>query len=128
MTTSTLYFTEEHEYAQIDDEGIATIGISNYAQQQLGDIVYVETPEIDKIIEVGDEVAVVESVKIASEIYTPVSGKVVEVNEMLEDNPNLVNEDPLGDGWFFKVKMDDESELGALKDESEYEEYLEEIS
>ncbi len=128
MTTATVFFTEDHEYVQVDDDNIATVGISDYAQQQLGDIVYVEPPEIGKIIEAGDEVAVIESVKIASEIYTPVSGEVIEVNELLDENPNLVNEDALGDGWLFRVKMDDESELGALKDEAEYDEYLEELS
>lgn len=125
---STLFFTEEHEYILVDDDGIGTIGISDYAQKQLGDIVYVETPEIGKSFESGEEAGVVESVKIASEIYCPVSGEVVEVNEVLADNPSLVNEDPVGDGWFFKIKLTDESELEDLKDEAEYQEFLDELA
>lgn len=125
---STLFFTEEHEYILVDDDGIGTVGISEYAQKQLGDIVYVETPEAGTAFESGDEAGVVESVKIASEIYSPVSGEVVEVNEVLADNPSLVNEDPLGDGWFFKIKLSDESELEDLKDEAEYQEFLDELA
>jgi len=125
---STLYFTEEHEYILVDDDGIGTVGISDYAQKQLGDIVYVETPETGASFESGDEAGVVESVKIASEIYCPVSGEVVEVNEVLADNPSLVNEDPVGDGWFFKIRLTDESELEDLKDEAEYQEFLDELA
>jgi len=125
---STLYFTEEHEYILVDDDGICTVGISDYAQKQLGDVVYVETPEVGAVFESGDEAGVVESVKIASEIYSPVSGAVIEINEALVDNPSLVNEDPVGDGWFFKIKMTDEAELEDLKDEAEYQEFLDEIA
>ncbi|TVQ83857.1 MAG: glycine cleavage system protein GcvH [Micavibrio sp.] len=125
---STLYFTEEHEYILVDDNGIGTVGISDYAQQQLGDVVYVEMPETGTAVESGDEAGVVESVKIASEIYAPVSGEVVEINDALTENPALVNDDPMGDGWFFKIKITDEAELEDLKDEAEYLEFLEELA
>ncbi len=128
MSTNTIYFTDDHEYIQIDEDGIGTVGISSYAQQQLGDIVFVECPNEGASFNVGEEVAVVESVKVASEIYSPVSGEILESNEDLDENPALVNEDPMGDGWFFKISIADESELEGLKDETEYQEYLEEIA
>jgi len=125
---STLYFTEDHEYILVDDNGIGAVGISDYAQQQLGDVVYVETPQDGDTFTTGDETGVVESVKIASELYAPVSGEVVETNEALDDNPSLVNEDPMGNGWFYKIKLADAAELEDLKDEAEYQAFLDEIA
>lgn len=118
-----IYYTDEHEY--IDVEGnIGTVGISTYAQEQLGDVVFVELPATGKEFEQGDESGVVESVKAASEIYAPVSGEVIEINEDLSGNPSLVNEDPQGDGWFYKIKIADTGELETLKTAQEYKEYV----
>ena len=121
MTTR---FTNEHEYITVDDKGVATIGISNYAQEQLGDVVFVDLPEVGKDISKGDEAAVVESVKAASEVYAPASGEVVEINASLEENPESVNADAQGDGWFLKLKLNDASELDDLMDEAAYLEYV----
>jgi glycine cleavage system H protein len=123
---SDLKFSKDHEWVQFED-GIATIGISDYAQEQLGDVVYIELPEVGQKIALGEQGAVVESVKAASEIYVPASGEVVEVNSALEDEPGLVNGDPTGGGWFFKVKLDDEAELAALMDDSAYQEFVEDL-
>ena len=117
------YFTEDHEWIELDGE-IATVGITEYAQSQLGDIVFVEVPEEGKEVAKGDDAAVVESVKAASDVYAPVSGTVVEGNPALEDNPALVNEDPEGDGWFFKMTLSDTSELDSLMNESAYAEFV----
>lgn len=113
------YFTEDHEWIELDGE-IGTVGITDYAQEQLGDIVFVDVPEEGKEVTKGDEAAVVESVKAASDIYAPVSGIVIEGNDALADTPALVNEDPEGDGWFFKLTLSDTSELDALMDETAY--------
>lgn len=121
---STLRYTEEHEWIRMDDD-IGTVGISDFAQEQLGDVVYVEPPEIGKTVARFAEVAVIESVKAASEIRAPVSGEVVEVNEALNDNPELVNSSPIGDGWFFKLRISDLSELDDLMDEAAYKTYVE---
>ena len=117
------YFTEDHEWIELDGE-IATVGITEYAQSQLGDIVFVEVPEEGKEVAKGDDAAVVESVKAASDVYAPVSGTVIEGNPALEDNPALVNEDPEGDGWFFKMTLSDASELDGLMNESAYAEFV----
>jgi len=117
------YFTEDHEWIELDGE-IATVGITDYAQGQLGDIVFVEVPEEGKEVAKGDDAAVVESVKAASDVYAPVSGTVVEGNPALEDNPALVNEDPEGDGWFFKMTLSDSSELDGLMNESAYADFV----
>ena len=117
------YFTEDHEWIELDGE-IATVGISEYAQSQLGDIVFVEVPEEGKTVSKGDDAAVVESVKAASDVYAPVSGVVIEGNPALEDNPALVNEDPEGDGWFFKMTLSDPSELDGLMNESAYADFV----
>lgn len=117
------YFTEDHEWIELDGE-IATVGITEYAQSQLGDIVFVEVPEEGKDVGKGDDAAVVESVKAASDVYAPVSGTVVEGNPALEDNPALVNEDPEGDGWFFKMTLSDSSELDGLMNESAYADFV----
>lgn len=113
------YYTEDHEWVEVDGD-IGTVGISEYAQGQLGDIVFVETPDEGKEVGKGDDVAVVESVKAASDVYSPVSGTVIEGNADLADNPALVNEDPEGEGWFFKITLSDPSELEGLMDEAKY--------
>merc|ERR1712227_600634 len=111
-------YSKEHEW--ITKGGIGTIGISDYAQDTLGDIVYVELPEVDLEFEIEEEIGVIESVKSVSNIVAPVSGAVIEVNENLEETPDLVNKDPLGEGWIMKVKLSDESELSGLMDEESY--------
>jgi glycine cleavage system H protein len=113
------YFTEDHEWIDIDGE-TGTVGISDYAQGQLGDIVFVDVPEDGKELNKGDEAAVVESVKAASDVYSPVSGTVIEGNPALADEPALVNSDPEGDGWFYTITLSDPSELEELMDESAY--------
>jgi glycine cleavage system H protein len=113
------YFTEDHEWIDVDGD-IGTVGISEYAQSQLGDIVFVDVPEDGKELTKGDEAAVVESVKAASDVYSPVSGTVLEGNPALADTPGLVNEEPEGDGWFFKLTLTDPDELTSLMDEIAY--------
>jgi len=117
------YFTEEHEWVEVEGK-IATVGITEYAQQQLGDVVFVDVPAEGKQFDKGDEAAVVESVKAASDVYSPVSGTIVEGNEVLADEPALVNSDPEGDGWFFKLELADETELDALMDEAAYKKFV----
>ena len=120
---SDLKFSKDHEWLCVEDD-TATIGISDYAQEQLGDVVYVELPEIGQKFSIGAQAAVVESVKAASEIYAPASGEVVEVNNALDDNPALVNSDATGQGWFIKLKLDNAAELEALMDENSYQEFI----
>jgi glycine cleavage system H protein len=117
------YFTEEHEWVEIEGN-IATVGITEYAQEQLGDVVFVDVPGEGKMFDKGDEAAVVESVKAASDVYSPVSGKIVEGNDVLADEPALVNTDPEGDGWFFKLELSDVSELDGMMDEAAYKKYV----
>ena len=117
------YFTEDHEWVDVDGD-IGTVGITDYAQGQLGDIVFVEVPEEGKALTKGDEAAVVESVKAASDVYTPVSGTVLEGNSALEDNSGLVNEHAEGEGWFFKLTISDPSELDGLMDDAKYAEFV----
>ena len=117
------YFTDEHEWIDVSGD-IATVGITDYAQEQLGDIVFVELPEEGKTVSKGDDAAVVESVKAASDIYAPASGEVVEVNGSLEDEPALVNTDAEDEGWFFKLRLTDPSELDSLMDEAAYKEFV----
>ena len=112
-------FSKDHEYVSVEGD-IATIGITDYAQSQLGDVVFVELPATGKALKQGDEAAVVESVKAASEVYAPVSGTVVAVNEGLPDSPSTVNEDPQGKGWFIKIKLANPAELDGLMDEAAY--------
>lgn len=119
----TIRYTKEHEWVKVDGD-TATVGISPYAQEQLGDVVFVELPEIGKKIEKGKEMAVVESVKAASEVYAPIGGEVVEVNNALTDAPATVNEDALGKGWFAKIKLANKSELDGLMDEAAYKAYV----
>lgn len=116
-------FSEEHEWISVSGD-VGTVGISDYAQSQLGDIVYVEVPEAGKKLAKGGEAAVVESVKAASDVYSPVTGEVVEGNAALADNPALVNSDPFGEGWFFKVKIANKAELDGLMDEAAYAEFV----
>ena len=113
------YFTQDHEWIEVDGD-TGTVGISDYAQSQLGDIVFVEVPEEGKSLSKGDDAAVVESVKAASDVYAPVSGTVIEGNAALADDSSLVNSDPEGEGWFFKITLADASELDQLMDEQAY--------
>ncbi|MFL0587654.1 glycine cleavage system protein GcvH [Sphingomonas sp. ABOLG] len=117
------YFTEDHEWIDVDGD-VGTVGISDYAQGQLGDIVFVDVPEAGKSLAKGDEAAVVESVKAASDVYSPVSGSVIEGNAALTDEPGLVNTDPEGEGWFFKLTLSDASQLDGLMDETAYEAFV----
>ena len=121
---SDIRYSEEHEWVVVDGD-VGTVGISDYAQGALGDVVFVELPEGGATIGQGDEVGVIESVKAASELYTPVSGDVAEVNAAIEDDPSLVNTDPTGDGWLFKIKLSDASELEGLMNEEAYNKFLE---
>lgn len=123
---SDIRFTDQHEWVRVEGD-IATIGITDYAQEQLGDVVFVELPEVGKELAAGDEAAVVESVKAASEVYTPVSGEVVDVNSDIEATPAGVNEDAMGDGWFVKLRLSDHSELEKLMDENAYNEFVESL-
>ena len=118
-----LYFTKEHEWIRVDGDQ-ATVGISNHAQEQLGDIVFAEVPEAGRQLSKGQEAAVVESVKAASDVYAPVSGEVTEGNQAVADDPALVNNDPEGAGWFFKLKLSDPGELSGLMDEGAYRDWL----
>ncbi len=122
----TTYYTKEHEWVR-GEGGIFAVGITRYAQEQLGDVVFVETPEPGAKVEVGDDAGVVESVKAASEIYAPIDGEIVEGNESLAENPSLVNSDPEGEGWFFKIKPAAPDALGDLMDETAYKAYIEEL-
>ena len=117
------YFTEDHEWIDVDGD-IGTVGITGYAQGQLGDIVFVEVPDEGKELSKGDEAAVVESVKAASDVYSPVSGTVIEGNAALADDSSLVNSDPEGEGWFFRITLSDTSELEGLMDEGKYEAFV----
>ena len=120
------YFTQDHEWIEVDGE-TGTVGISDYAQSQLGDIVFVEVPEEGKSLSKGDDAAVVESVKAASDVYAPVSGTVIEGNAALADDSSLVNSDPEGEGWFFKITLADASELDQLMDENAYAAFVEKL-
>lgn len=115
-----LKYAASHEWIRNDGEGVFTVGISEHAQELLGDMVFVELPEVGDTYSVGDDCAVAESVKAASDIYAPLSGEIVAVNEDLEDSPEMVNNDPYGDGWLFKIKADDENELNNLLDAEAY--------
>jgi len=124
MTTR---FTKDHEYIRLEGD-VGTVGITDYAQSQLGDVVFVELPELGKTVKKGGEAAVVESVKAASEVYAPVSGEIVGINDKLPDSPATVNEDPAGSGWFMKIKLADKSELDGLMSEDEYKAFLSSIA
>ena len=117
---NTLKFADSHEWVKDNGDGTVTIGISEHAQEMLGDVVFVDLPETEDEIEAGERFSLVESVKAASDIYAPISGEIVEINEELEDSPELINEEPYEGGWIVKVKMSDASELDNLKDAEEY--------
>ena len=116
-------FTEEHEWLRVDGD-LVVVGITAHAAEQLGDVVFVELPELETQVATGDEVSVIESVKAASDILAPLDGEIVEVNDALSDTPGLVNEDPQGAAWFFKMKIDDLSALDAFMDEDEYKDFI----
>ncbi|MBA3980299.1 MAG: glycine cleavage system protein H [Alcanivorax sp.] len=119
-----LRYASTHEWVRLEDDGTAYVGISDHAQDAMGDLVYVELPEVGQELEATDEAGVVESVKAASDIYAPVSGEVVAVNEALEDTPELVNQDPYGDGWLFRIRVADTAELEQLLSANDYREQL----
>lgn len=125
-TPDDLKFLPSHEWARLEADGTVTVGISDHAQDALGDLVFVEVPEVGRRLSKGDAAAVVESVKAASDVYSPVTGEVVGANAELSGTPELVNQDPYGQGWLFKVKPDDPSELGGLLDASAYDKTVEE--
>ena len=118
-----LYFTKEHEWIRVEGD-VATVGISDHAQEALGDIVFAEVPDDGRSVSKGDDAAVVESVKAASDVYAPVSGDVIEGNGALADDPSLINRDPEGEGWFFKLKLSDPSELEGLMTEADYRDWV----
>ena len=120
------YFTDEHEWIDVEGE-TATVGITDYAQEQLGDIVFVELPEVGAMLDMGGDAAVVESVKAASDVYSPITGEVTEINEMLEDEPALVNSSPEEDGWFYRMTIGDASELQGLMNEAAYKEFVDNL-
>jgi glycine cleavage system H protein len=123
---SDLRYADSHEWVSQEEEGVVKVGISDHAQEQLGDLVFVELPEEGESFSRGDACAVVESVKAASDVYCPVSGEIVVVNEALSDSPEIVNNDPYGDGWLFSVKLDNAAELDELMDADDYREHLDE--
>ncbi|AIV08806.1 glycine cleavage system protein H [Vibrio owensii] len=116
----TLKFTDSHEWVRDNGDGTVTIGISEHAQEMLGDVVFVDLPDVEDEVEAGESFSLVESVKAASDIYSPITGEVVEINEELEDSPELINEEPYEGGWIVKVKLSNPSELDDLKDAEEY--------
>jgi len=122
---SAIKYTSDHEYVKTEG-GVATVGITQFATEQLGDVVYVELPEVGKTLDQKDAMGVVESVKAASDVYAPVSGEVVEVNEALSDNPGMINESPMDKGWMAKIKMSSEAELDGMMDEAAYTKFCEE--
>jgi glycine cleavage system H protein len=116
-------YTEEHEWLRIEGD-LVVVGITEHAAEQLGDVVFIELPEVEAVVAKGDEVSVIESVKAASDILAPLDGEIVEINEALVDDPAMVNKDPLGDAWFFKMKVDDLSVLDEYMTEEEYKDFL----
>lgn len=121
---STIKFTDDHEWLRLENDGSVTVGITDYAQEQLGDVVYVELPETGTSFDAGKEMAVVESVKAAGDVKVPVAGEVTEVNSRLTEEPELVNSDPMGDGWFLKIVPENLDDLESLMDEGQYNEYI----
>ena len=119
-TPKDLLYTKSHEWVRNEGDGTVTIGITDHAQEQLGDLVFVDLPEVGSKLSAGDDCAVVESVKAASDVYSPVSGEVIEVNEALDGSPETINEDAFGDGWMFKLRLDSADELEALLDADAY--------
>lgn len=123
---SELYYAKTHEWVRREEDGTVTVGITEHAQDALGDVVYVETPEVGDAIAAGDQAGVVESVKAASDIYSPVTGEVIATNEVLEDSPETVNSEAFNDGWFFKIQPEDMGELDALMSAEEYAQFCDE--
>ncbi|MBU2979369.1 glycine cleavage system protein GcvH [Alteromonas sp. C1M14] len=121
-----LRYAATHEWVRPEGEGVFTVGISEHAQELLGDMVFVDLPDVGDAVSTGDDVAVAESVKAASDVYTPISGEIIEINESLEDAPEQVNSDPYGDGWLFKIKADDPAEVEGLLDAEGYENSIDE--
>lgn len=119
-----LYFTETHEWVRVEDEGVVRVGITDHAQQLLGDIVFIELPAVDSLLKAGQECAVIESVKAASDVYSPLSGEIIEVNEDLVDSPALINADPYGDAWLFTLQLSDPDELDGLMSADDYEDAI----
>lgn len=117
---SELKYVASHEWLRLEDDGTITVGITDHAQEALGDIVYVELPDVGDTVAVDDEVAVVESVKAASDVYAPITGEVVAINEALEDDPEVINTDPYGDGWMYRIKPDNVDDYEALMNAEEY--------
>ena len=121
---SELKYTEDHQWIRLEEDNTAVIGITDYAQQQLGDVVYIEMPAVGRELGKDDEAALVESVKAAGEVKMPLTGTVLSVNENLQDEPELVNADPEGDGWFMTITINNPEEVGGLMDDNDYNEYL----
>ena len=122
---SELHFARSHEWVRLENDGTVTIGITDHAQEALGDVVFVELPEVGSILAIEDEAGVVESVKAASDIFAPVSGEITAVNEALEETPEIVNSNPYDDGWLFKLKMSDDGQLSELMDAEAYADFIE---
>ena len=122
-----LKYTDEHEWLRIEDDGNVVVGITEHAQEALGDLVYVELPEIDQVVTSGDGLAVVESVKAASDVYSPLDAKVIDTNDALTDAPELINSDPYGEGWIAKIAPEDRSVLDELMDADAYQAFLDEL-
>jgi len=122
----TIKYSEDHEWVELTEDGLATVGITEFAQEQLGDLVFIELPDVNDEVSQGDNICVIESVKAASDLIAPVSGEIIAVNDRLNDEPELASEDPLVDGWFIKIQLSDTSEFDALMDEAAYQEFIEE--
>jgi len=123
-TPNDLFYAESHEWVRLNDDGTVTVGITDHAQEQLGDLVFVETPEIDNQVSARDAVAVVESVKAASDIFAPVAGKILDTNAALAEEPELVNTDPYNEGWLFTIQPEDATEVEELMDDEAYESFV----
>ena len=126
QTPSELKYASSHEWARLEEDGTVTIGITDHAQEALGDVVFVELPDVGSTLAAAEEAGVVESVKAASDIYAPIGGEVIAINEQLEDEPEMVNSDPYNDGWFYKLQPADTSELDALLSAEDYQQQCEE--
>jgi glycine cleavage system H protein len=122
MYPSEFLYTREHEWIKVEED-VATLGITDYAQQELGEVVFVELPQVGQVFDTNDEIGTIESVKAVAEVYTPVAGEVVEVNEALNDDPELLNDDPHGDGWLIKLRFSSDADLRSLMDAEAYEQY-----
>ena len=124
---SDMYFTEDHVWVRLEGDGTATIGVSEYAQEQLGDIVFIDLPEVGAECSVGEEISLIESVKSTSDVFAPLTGVIVEINEALGEAPQLINDSALDDGWIFRIEVEDEQELEELMDADAYDEYTESL-